>query len=323
MKAIVRPKYGSPDVLQLKEMEKPALADDRVLVRVHAASLNKADLYDLGASPLIRLFGGGFWKPKSEMIGSDIAGRVEAVGKDVKQFRVGDEVFGGGAWGLAEYAPAREDRIAIKPSNATFEEAAAVPIAAITALQALRDKGNVQAGQKVLIYGASGGVGTFAVQIAKAFGAEVTAVCSTANAESALSMGADHVIDYTKEDFAKSGVKYDLILAINGGRSILTHRRILSKNGIFVLIGGSNPIGQILQVFLVGKPISKLGGGGKKMEFMIAKLNQKDLVFLKELLEAGKIKSVIDGRFKLSETAEAFRYLGEGHARAKIVATIQ
>lgn len=320
MKAVVRPRWGKPDVLQLKEVEVPKPEPDQVLVKVCAASLNKADWFELGASFTIRLIGGGLRKPKREMIGSDMAGRVVSVGTDVKRFKPGDEVFGSGLWSYAEYAPAMEQRLAIKPSNTTFEDAATLPIAGITALQSLRDKGKVGPGQKVLINGASGSVGTFAVQIAKSFGGDVTAVCSPANLENAKAIGADHVVDYTKEDFAKNGQSYDLILGVNGGRSVFTYRRSLAPSGKFVLVGGSNPIAQILQVFLLGRLAST---GGKKIGFMgIAKMNPDDLAFLGDLLQKGKIKPLIDRRYPLSETADAFRYLGEGHAKGKIVVTI-
>jgi len=268
---------------------------------------------------LVRLIAGGLLKPKNKILGTDIAGRVEALGRNVKQFQPSDEVFGCVRGGFAEYACAREDRLALKPSNVTFEEAAAVPVAAITALQGLR-KGHVQPGQKVLINGASGGVGTFAVQMAKSFGAEVTAVCSTRNLDNARSIGADHVIDYTQDDFTKSGQRYDLIIAANGYHPILHYRRALSPKGIYVMTGGS--MAQIFQAMLLGPLISMIGS--KKMGFMgIAKINQNDLAFLSELLEAGKIKPVIDRRYTLSEVPEAIRYLEEGHAKGKVVITLE
>jgi NADPH:quinone reductase-like Zn-dependent oxidoreductase len=320
MKAIVCTKYGPPlDVLQLKEVEKPTPTDDQVLVKVHAASINKADLAPVRGVLLARLLGTGLLKPKREILGSDIAGRVEAVGKNVKQFRPGDEVFGDADGGFAEYACAREDSLASKPASVTFEESAAVPIAAISALQGLR-KGNVQPGQKVLVNGASGGVGTFAVQIAKAFGAEVTAVCSTRNVDNARTMGADHVIDYTGEDFTRNGQQYDRIIAANGDTSIRGYRRALCPEGICVVIGGS--LSQIFQALLLGPLVSKTGS--KKFGFMgIAKLNQKDLVLLKELLEGGKVVPMIDRCYPLSETAKALQYLEEGHARGKVVITVE
>ncbi len=264
----------------------------------------------------------GLLTPRHKILGVDIAGRVEAVGRQVKQFQPGDEVFGvtgfaGG--GFAEYACAPEDKLALKPANSSFEDAAAVPIAAITALRGLRDKGRIQRGHKVLVDGASGGVGTFAVQIAKSFGAEVTAVCSTRNVDTARSIGADHVIDYTREDFTQSGQRYDLILAANAYHSIFDCRRALSQNGIYVMAGGGGA--QILQAMLLGPLLSLIGS--KKMRFFIANMNKKDLVFLKDLLEAGKVVPVIDRRYPLSDAAEALRYLEEGHAQGKVVITVE
>jgi NADPH:quinone reductase-like Zn-dependent oxidoreductase len=321
MKAIVYTKYGPPDVLQLKEVEKPAPKDDEVLIKVHAASLNAYDWHLLTADIfLVRLMGGGLLKPKNKIPGADMAGRVEAVGRNVMQFRLGDDVFGDiGHGGFAEYACAHENRLASKPANLSFEEAAAVPMAALTALQGLRDKGRIQPGQKVLINGASGGLGTFAVQIAKSFGAEVTAVCSTGKMDLARSIGADRVIDYTKEDFTKSAPHYDLIFAANGYHPILDYRRALAPKGSYVVAGGA--WAQMFQAMLLGPWISM--AGSKKMGGLVAKVDQKDLVFIKELLEAGKVKPVIDRRYPLSEVPEALRYLGEGHARGKMVITLE
>jgi NADPH:quinone reductase-like Zn-dependent oxidoreductase len=320
MKAIVYTKYGSPDVLQLKDVEKPTPTDDEVLIRIHAASVNAYDWHFLTADIfLIRIMGGGLLKPKNTRLGADIAGRVEAFGRNVKQFKPGDEVFGMVRGGFAEYACAPENALVLKPSNLSFEEAAAVPMAAITALQGLRDIGQIQPGQKVLINGASGGVGTFAVQIAKSFGAEVTAVCSTRNVDQARSIGADHIIDYTKEDFTKNGQQYDLVLAANGYHPLSAYKRALTPKGIYVMAGGS--MAQIFQAMLMGSWMSETGG--KKMGGVSAKRNQKDLAFLKELVEAGKIVPVIDRRYPLSEAAEALRYLGEGHARGKVVITVE
>jgi NADPH:quinone reductase-like Zn-dependent oxidoreductase len=322
MKAIVCTKYGSPDVLQLKEVAKPTPKDNEVLAKVHAASANAYDWHLLTAdSFLVRLGGGGLLKPKNTILGADIAGRVEAVGRNAKQFQPGDEVFGDisgcGNGGFAEYVCARENALALKPASMTFEEAAAVPMAALTALQGLRDKGQIQPGQKVLINGASGGVGTFAVQIAKSFGAEVTGVCSTRNLDMVRSIGADQVIDYTQEDFTKDEQRYDLILAANGYHSILDYKRALSPKGICVTTGGS--MAQIFQAMLLGPWISMTGS--KKMRMLAAKPN-KDLAFMKELLEAGKVVPVIDRRYPLSEVPEALRYLGEGHAKGKVVITM-
>ena len=321
MKAIVYTKYGSPDVLEFKEVEKPTLKDNEVLIKIHAASVNAYDWHLLTADIfLIRLMGGGLLKPKNTGLGADIAGRVEAVGGSVKQFQPDDEVFGEiSHGGFAEYACAPESKLALKPANLSFEEAAAVPMAALTALQGLRDKGQIHPGQKVLINGASGGVGTFAVQIAKSFGAEVTAVCSTRNLDQARSIGADQVIDYTREDFTKSGQQYDLILAANGYHPLSDYKRALTPQGIYVMAGGS--MAQIFQAMLLGSWMSKTGG--KKMGGISAKMDQKDLVILKEFLEAGKIVPVIDRRYPLSETAEALRYLGAGHARGKVVIAVE
>ena len=321
MKAIVHYKYGSPAVLQLKDVEKPTPKDDEVLIAVHAASVNKYDWHFLTADIfLIRLMGGGLLKPKNTRLGADIAGRVEAVGRNVKQFRPDDEVFGDiGHGGFAEYACAPENALVLKPAHSSFEEAAAIPMAAITALQGLRDTGQMQPGQKVLINGASGGVGTFAVQIAKLFGAEVTAVCSTRNVELARSLGADHIIDYTREDFTRNRQQYDLILAANGYHSLLAYKRALTPKGIYVMAGGSTA--QIFQAMLMGSRMSETGG--KQMRAGMAKRNQKDLAFLKELVEAGKVVPVMDRCYPLSEAAEALRYLGAGHARGKVVITME
>jgi NADPH:quinone reductase-like Zn-dependent oxidoreductase len=320
MKAMVYEKYGSPDVLELKEVKKPIPKDDEVLIKIHAASVNAYDWHFLTADIfLIRLMGGGLLKPKNTRLGADIAGRVETIGRNVKQFQPDDEVFGMVRGGFAEYACAPENALALKPVNLSFEEAAAVPMAAVTALQGLRDTGQIQPGQKVLINGASGGVGTFAVQIAKSFGAEVTAVCSTRNLEMARSIGADHIIDYTKENFTENGQQYDLILAANGYHPLSAYKRALTPKGIYVMAGGS--MAQMFQAMLLGSWMSETGG--KKMGGVSAKRNQKDLAFLKELVEAGKVVPVIDRRYPLSEAAEALRYLGEGHARGKVVITVE
>jgi NADPH:quinone reductase-like Zn-dependent oxidoreductase len=268
---------------------------------------------------LVRLMTGGLLKPKKPRLGSDVAGRVEAVGENVKQFRPGDEVFGCAKGAFAEYVLARETYLALKPANRSFEEAAAVPVAALTALQGLRDAGGIRPGQKVLIQGASGGVGTFAVQLAKSFEAEVTAVCSTKNLNMVRSIGADHVIDYTKEDFTRNRQHYDLIFAVNGYHSLLAYKHALCPQGIYVCAGGTIP--QFFQAMLLGSLMSR--NGGKKMGSMgIAKVNQEDLVFLGELLKAGKIAPVIDTRYPLSEIAEAFRYVEDTHAQGKVVITV-
>jgi len=320
MQAIVATKYGPPDVLRLSDVEKPTPQDDEVLIRVQAASLNAYDWHLLTADIfLVRLMGGGLLKPKNKIPGADIAGRVEEVGRNVRQFQPGDDVFGCiDRGGFAEFACARENRLASRPANLSFEEAAAVPMASLTSLQGLRDKGRIQPGQKVLINGASGGVGTFAVQIAKSFGAEVTAVCSTGKMDMARSIGADQVIDYSKEDFTKSAPHYDLIFAANGYHPILDYRRALAPKGIYVMAGGT--MAQMFQAMLLGPWISM--AGGKKMGGVSAKVDQKDLVYIRGLLEAGKIRPVIDRRYPLSEVPKALRYLGEGHALGKVVITV-
>jgi NADPH:quinone reductase-like Zn-dependent oxidoreductase len=326
MKAIICPKYGSPDVLQLREVVKPVPQEEEVLIQIHATSLNLRDLRMLRANPFfMRLMPGGLFRPKNQILGADVAGLVEAIGCNIKQFKLGDEVFGylpsaTGRGTLAEFVCARENLITLKPANLTFEQAAAVPVASMTALQGLRGNGNIQPGQKVLINGASGGVGIFAAQIAKAFGAEVTAVCSTRNVEIARSIGSDHVIDYTKEDFTQNGHRYDLILAVNGYHPILDYRRALSPKGTYISAGGS--MNQIIQGMLLGQLVSMTGG--KKMGFMgIAKPDQEDLIFVAELLEAGKVVPVIDRCYPLSEVTEAIRYLVEEHAKGKVVITVE
>jgi NADPH:quinone reductase-like Zn-dependent oxidoreductase len=323
MKAIVYTEYGSAEVLQLKEVGKPAPADDEVLVKTHASSVNAADWRMMRADPfLVRLYAGLLKPTRFQTLGADIAGRVEAVGKNVRQFQPGDEVYGdvfaSGFGGFAEYKCARENELVLKPANLSFEEAAAVPLAALTALHGLRDMGQIQPGQQVLINGASGGVGTFAVQLAKYFGAEVTAVCSTDKVELARSLGADHVIDYTRVDFTRSGRQYDLILAVNGNRSIFDYRRALSPRGIYVMTGGNTA--QLFQALLLGPWISMLGK--QKMGALTSTPNQKDLLLIKELLESGKLKPVIDRRYPLSEVPEAIRYVEEGHAKGKVVITV-
>ena len=318
MKAIVATKYGSPDVLNLEETEKPAPKDDEVLVKVRAASVNAGDWHLLRADPFLIRLAFGILRPKYKVLGADIAGQVEAVGGNVKQFQPGDEVFGDlsgdGFGGFAEYVCASEDALALKPTDTSFEEAAAVPSAAATALQGLREKGQIQRGQKVLINGASGGVGTFAVQIAKSSGAEVTGVCSTSKLEMVRSIGADHVIDYTQEDFTKNGQRYDLILATNGYHPISDYKRALSPKGTYVMSGGSGA--QMFQAMLLGPVISMTGN--KKMGNLLKNPNEKDLVVLKALLEAGKITPVIDRTYSLNEVPEAIRYLENGHARGKV-----
>jgi NADPH:quinone reductase-like Zn-dependent oxidoreductase len=321
MKAVLHTRYGRPDLLEFGEAATPVIEDDQVLVRVHAASVNPVEWYGV-TGPYFARIGNGFRKPNSTAVGADLAGRVAAVGKNVDELRPGDEVFGTGVGGWAEYAVARPAKLARKPANVSFEDAAALPVAAITALQALRDKGQVQAGQKVLINGASGGVGTYAVQLAKSFGAEVTAVCSTGNVDTARSLGADRVIDYTKEDFTKSGERYDLMLDIAGSRSFFAFRRVLKSDATVVLIGGKmkyrglGPLPHLAGTFL------KSRGRSQNVTFFIAKINTEDLAFLGKLLETGEVKSVIDRRYELCDAADALAYLGEGHARGKIVITV-
>ena len=322
MKAAVRDRYGSSEV-ELREVDKPVPTEDEVLVRVRAASLNMADWYGVMGRPYVGRTQMGLRKPKTNRLGVDYAGVVEAVGENVTEFRPRDEVFGGRDGAYAEYVCAREDRAIVpKPANVTFEEAAAAPVAALTALQGLRDKGQLQPGQKVLVNGASGGVGTFAIQIAKALGAEVTAVCSTSNVDIARSLGADHGIDYLQEDFTRGDQRYDLLLDVAGSRSWSECKRVLTPQATLVIVGGpkSNrllgPLGHLVKVRLAGVRSSR------KVVFFIAKFNKADMLVLRELLESGKMTSVIDRRYELSEIADAFRYLGEGHARGKVVITV-
>lgn len=320
MKAIICTKYGPPDVLQLTEVEKPTPKENQVLLKVHAASINAGDYRMMRAKPfLIRLMGRGLLRPKDPRLGWDVAGRVEAVGENVKQFQPGDEVFGGGNGTFAEYVCVRESALALKPDNISFEQAAAVPVAALTALQGIRYAGGIRPGQEVLIQGASGGVGTFAVQLAKLFGAQVTAVCSTRNLDMARSIGADHVIDYTKEDFTQNSQRYDLIFAVNGYHSLSAYKRALSPQGVYVCAGGT--MSQFFQAILLGPLMSRKGG--KKLGSMgIAKINQEDLVYVGELLQSRKIIPVIDRSYPLSELAEAMRYVEDTHAQGKVVITV-
>lgn len=322
MKAIVYKKYGPPDVLEVTEVERPIHTDNQVLVKVKAASVNYGNMVLLRGEPFLVRFAFGLLKPKYCIPGGDVSGTVEAVGKDVTQFHIGDEVFGdlsGSGWGAyAENVAVPENALALKPANLSFEEAAAVPMAGVTALQGLRDKGKLQPGQKVLINGASGGVGTFAVQIAKSLGAEVTGVCSTRNLDILQSLGADHAIDYTKEKFTENKNTYDLILGVNGHQPLSDYKRSLKPNGIFVHVGGSAT--QMFQSMTLGAWISKTSS--KKMGTFLQRPNQNDLVFMKELLEAGKVKPIIDRQYTLSEVPEAFRYFEQGHAQGKVVIKI-
>jgi NADPH:quinone reductase-like Zn-dependent oxidoreductase len=323
MKAIVSTEYGPPEIMRYTEVDKPSPKEGRVLIRIHAASVNAFDWHMLKADPFFFCFlGSGLFKPKMNILGADVAGVVEAVGADVSRFKPGDEIYGDvssvGCGGFAEYVCAREDKITKKPAAMSFEEAAAIPMAALTALQGLRDHGGIQAGQSVLINGASGGVGTFAVQIAKAFDTEVTAVCSTGKMEMARSLGADHVIDYTNEDFTKSGNRYDLIFAAYGNSSIFDYKRALNPNGIFVVAGGS--ISQFFQTALLGPILSKTGGS--KFRGFIERPNSEDLQLMAEYFEADKVRPVIDRKYPLSETPDAVRYVNEGHAKGKVVITV-
>jgi NADPH:quinone reductase-like Zn-dependent oxidoreductase len=319
MKAIVYHKYGSPDVLELQELDKPVVKDNQVLVRVYAASANPLDWHRMRGEPFLARLTEGLLKPKDPKLGADIAGRVEAVGSNVTEFQPGDEVFGVCAGGFAEYALAGESKLALKPANLSFEAAAAVPVAAFTALQGLRDKGRIQPGQRVLINGASGGVGTFAVQLAKSFGAEVTGVCSTRNLDMVRSIGADHVVDYTQEDFTKNGQRYDLIYDAVGNRSVSDYKRALSPQGICV-IAGFTTLPRLFEHMVLGPLMSR---AGKKIGLMgIATTPKNDLVVIKELLETGKVVPVIDRCYPLNETAEAIRYLEKGHARGKVIITV-
>jgi len=324
MKAIVYCEYGSPDVLRLEQIEKPVPNDDQVLIKVRAASVNPYDWHFIRGTPYILRLDAGLRKPKSLRLGGDVAGQIEAVGKNVTQYKPGDEVFGlcTGAWG--EYCLGKS-RLALKPPNITFEEAASIPVAAISALQALRDKGKVQPGQKVLINGASGGVGTFAVQIAKSMGAEVTGVCSGRNVEMVRSLGADHVIDYTKDDFTKGQERYDVILDNVGTQPLSGFRAVLKPSGICVMIGGGGPhegnwIGPLarpIKALLLQPFISQ------KMSMMIADMTHKDLAVMADLMQSGKVKAVIDRTFKLSEVPEAVRYSETGRARGKVIITVE
>jgi NADPH:quinone reductase-like Zn-dependent oxidoreductase len=319
MKAVLYESYGQPDVLKIKEIEKPEVPDDGVLVRVRASSVNIAEWYAMTGLFLARI-GNGLFKPKDTRLGADFAGVVEEVGSQVKDFKPGDEVYGGRGGAYAEYVTVK-NAIAHKPANLTFEEAASLPTAGITALQGLRDYGKIQPGQKVLIHGASGGVGSFAIQIAKAYGAEVTAVCSTRNVEHARSLGADHVFDYTKEDFTRSGQQYDLMLNINGRRSWSDYKRVLKPEGIFVFVGGpKTPL--IGPLSLMIKIRIAMLGASQKFAFFIANFTRADFMALKDLIETGKVKPFVEKTYPMTRIADAMRHLGTGHAQGKIVITM-
>ena len=318
MKAVVYRKYGPPDLLRLEDIEKPLPGNNQVLVKVIAASVNAYDWHLLRGKPFMARFIGGLIRPKNPVLGADFAGRVEAVGSSVRQFEPGQEVFGCQQGSFAQYISVREERLVCMPANISFEQAAATPMAALTALQALRDYGSIQPGQRVLINGAGGGVGTFAVQIARSFGADVTGVCSTRNLEMVRSIGAHHVIDYNHENFTKSDRSYDLIIGANGYHSIFDYRRALSPRGVYIMTGGSNA--QMFQASLGGL-VSV--GTRKKLGGMMAKVDPKDLAFLAKLLEEGRIKPVIDRHYPLGEVPQAIRYIEEGHARGKIIIVVE
>jgi 2-desacetyl-2-hydroxyethyl bacteriochlorophyllide A dehydrogenase len=322
MKAIISKKYGTPDTLRLSEIAVPTPQPDQVLVKIHASSINFGNLVLLTGKPLPARFAFGLTKPKYPIPGGDMAGIVEAIGDKVTRFQVGDEVYGdlsSSGWGaFAEFVAVNEKTLAIKPRNLSFTEAAAVPMAGITALQAIRDKGMVKAGQEVLIHGASGGVGTFAVQIAKAFGAEVTAVVSTRNVDIVKSLGADYVINYQKEDFRNYEHTYDVIIGVNGSQSISIYKRKLKENGIFIHVGGAE--NQMYQTMMLGSWLSMIGK--KKFITFLQRANQQDLLVMKELIEEGQVKPFIDRTYSLSETHEAFRYFEEGHSQGKVIITI-
>jgi NADPH:quinone reductase-like Zn-dependent oxidoreductase len=317
MKAIVHTRYGSPDVLRFKEVERPTPKDNEVLIKVQAVSVNRSDWENLTGSPLYARFG-GLLRPRQQILGSDIAGRVEMVGRNVSRFQTGDEVFGDVSFrmgGFAEYACADEKTLALKPASLTFEQVAVIPQGAVIALQGIRDKGQVHVGQKVLINGAGGGAGMFAVQLAKLYGAEVTGVDNTDKLDFVRSLGADHVIDYTREDFTKNGQQYDLILDVVANRSVFAYKRALSSNGSYFAVGGS--VSTLFQILLLGPWIRR--NSGRKIRILAVQLNLEDLVQVAELCEAGKVFPVIDRRFSLSGVPEALRYLGEGRVKGKVV----
>jgi NADPH:quinone reductase-like Zn-dependent oxidoreductase len=322
MKAIIYRDYGSPDVLRCEEIAKPAAGDGQVLIKVRAASVNPLDWHFVRGTPYLLRIGAGLRRPKAAGLGVDVAGQVEAVGKNVTRFKPGDGVFGSCRGAFAQYACASESDLAVKPENATFEQAASVPVAAVTALQGLRDRGRIQAGQRVLINGAAGGVGTFAVQIAKSFGADVTGVCSTRNVEMVRSIGADRAIDYTREDFTASGQRYDLIFDCVGNRSLSACRRVMVPRGTYVVVGGPDgrwlgPMVTAIKALLLSPFV------GQRLLPMLANISQEDLTTMRELIEAGKVTPVIDRRYRLSEVPEAIRYLETGHARGKVVITVE
>ena len=322
MKAIVFPNYGSPDVLQFIDVEKPTPTDDEVLIKVVAAAANPLDWHRMRAAPFLVRLGDGFFKPRNQKLGADVAGRVEAVGKNVTSLKPGDEVFGEiGSGSFAEYACTHEKNLALKPANISFEAAAATPVVGFTALQGLRDAGKIRAGQKALVNGAAGGIGTFAVQLAKSYGTEVTGVCSTRNLEMVCSIGADHVVDYTRQDFTRNGQTYDLIHDTIGNRSVSDYRRALSPNGTCVIAGFSS-LPRLFEHMILGPLLSRQSD--RKVGMMgVANPNKEDLLVIGELLETGKVVPVIDRRYPLSKTAEAIRYLETLHARGKVIINVE
>jgi NADPH:quinone reductase-like Zn-dependent oxidoreductase len=323
MKAIVYHRYGSADVLQWEEIEKPTPGDNQVLIRVRAASVNPLDWHFMRGTPYIVRIPAGLRKPKVTGLGVDVAGQVEAVGRNVTQLKPGDAVFGSCRGAFAEYVCTSESALVMKPDNVTFEQAASVPVAAFTALQGLRDKGHIRTGQKVLINGAAGGVGTFAVQIAKSFGADVTGVCSMRNVNMVRSIGADHVVDYAQEDFTKSSQRYDLLFDAVGNHSLLACRRVLNPKGVLIMAGGEGgrwmirALARAITALVLSRFVSQ------NLVGLLARARKEDLTIMRELMEAGKVKPVIDKRYRLNEVPEAIRYLEEGHARGKVVITLE
>ena len=322
MKAVVYYNYGPPDVLKCEEIEKPAAGDNEVLIRVRAASVNPIDWHLMRGMPYLVRIMAGLRKHKITGLGVDVAGQVEAVGRNVTQFKPGDQVFGACRGAFAEYACTSESAVVMKPDNVTFEQAASIPVAAFTALQGLRDKGQIQPGQKVLINGAAGGVGTFAVQIAKSFGADVTGVCSTRNVDMVRSIGADRVIDYTQEDFTKSGQRYDLVFDSVGNHSLSACRRVLNRKGTYIVVGGPDgrwlgPLARLIKTLVLSPFVSQ------NLVMFLARRSKEDLTVMRELMKAGKVTPVIDKCYRLSEVPEAIRYLEEGHARGKVVITLE
>ncbi len=323
MKAAVYNRYGPPDVVQIKEVEKPVPTDNEVLIKVRAASVNPLDWHFMRGTPYILRIQAGLRKPKDKRLGVDVAGQVEAAGRNVTQFKPGDEVFGSCRGAFAEYACTSESALVMKSHNVTFEQAASAPVAAFTALQGLRDKGQIQPGQKVLINGAAGGVGTFAVQIAKSIGADVTGICSTKSVDMLRSIGADHVVDYTHEDFTKSGQRYDLFFDCVGNHSLSASRGVLTSQGIYIAVGGPSgrwmigPLTRAITAHVLSRFVSQ------KLVMVLAKPSQKDLTVVRDLMEAGRATPVIDKRYRLSEVPDAIRYLEAGHARGKVVITLE